>query len=232
MTEPRQAAVTALQARLGYEFRDCALLERALTHASAGGAGLKRRDNERLEFLGDRVLGLFLAERLAADLPQASEGELTVRLHALANLSACAAVARSIALGPALRLAPGEAKTGGRDKDAVLGDACEALLGAVYLDAGVDRCREVWSSLWSPLLADPPVSDDMAKSRLQEWAQGRGRPLPAYRVLDRTGPDHAPCFTVEVSVEGLAPAQASAGSRQSAEKAAAAAMLAREGAEC
>ena len=228
---PREAAVARLEARLGWSFRNRMLLERALTHASAAVHGKKLRDNERLEFLGDRVLGLLVAERLTRDFPAASEGELSPRLHALVNRRACARAAREAGLGEALRLAPGEARQGGRENDSILGDACEALIAALYLDAGFEKTREIWADLWAGQFDDPFAgSSDGAKSRLQEWAQGSGRPLPVYAVVERAGPDHAPVFTVEASVEGVAPVRAEGRSRQEAEKAAAAAMLAREGA--
>lgn len=230
MSEAREAAVARLEARLGWTFGDRTLLERALTHASAGRAGQKRRDNERLEFLGDRVLGLMVAERLTRDFPDAAEGQLSPRLHALVNRRACARAARAAGLGEALRMAPGEAKQGGRTNETILGDACEALIAALYLDAGLDRTREIWAELWRDQFDDPFAgSADGAKSRLQEWAQGRGLPLPTYAVVDRSGPDHAPRFTVEVAVESVAPVRAEGSSRQEAEKAAAAGMVAREG---
>lgn len=227
---PRDLAIAALEARVGWSFHDRDLLERALTHASAAKGGTKLRDNERLEFLGDRVLGLFTAERLMLEMPDAPEGEMSPRLHALVNRRACARAAREAGLGPALRLAPGETRQGGRDNDTILGDAMEALLGALYLEAGFERTREIWAELWAPQFAGPAEIDpDLAKTRLQVWAQAQGRGLPRYEVLDRSGPDHAPRFRVCVTVEGLEPAEAEGGARQGAEKAAAAALLAREG---
>jgi ribonuclease-3 len=226
----RPQAVAALQGRLGYEFSDRELLERALTHASVGEGARRVRDNERLEFLGDRVLGLLAAERLAELYPVAREGELSPRLQALVNRTACARVARRLCLGPALRLSPGETKTGGREKETILGDACEALLGAVYLDGGLAAARDLFLREWCEEFAaldEPRIQDP--KSRLQEWALQAKRTLPIYRVLDRTGPDHAPEFVVEVRVDGLPPATADGRSRQEAEKAAALALLQREG---
>jgi ribonuclease-3 len=225
----RAAAVDALKARLGHAFHDDGLLERALTHASVGGGGGKVRDNEVLEFIGDRVIGLLAAERLSALDAKAPEGELAVRLNALVSREACARVARSVDMGPALRLAPSETKTGGRDKDSILAGACEAVMAAIYQDAGLEAARAVFLDLWSDLfgeVAAPRARDP--KTALQEWAQGRGKPLPAYAVTARTGPDHAPTFTVAVEVAGLEPVAAQGRSRQEAEKAAAAALLARE----
>jgi len=225
----RATAVDALKARLGHAFTDANLLERALTHASVGGGGDKVRDNEVLEFIGDRVIGLLAAERLSALDAKAAEGELAVRLNALVSREACARVARAVDMGPALRLAPSESKTGGRDKDSILAGACEAVMAAVYQDSGLEAARAVFLDLWSDLFAEvgaPRLRDP--KTALQEWAQARGKPLPAYAVTNRVGPDHAPTFTVSVEVAGLVPVSAQGRSRQEAEKAAAAQLLARE----
>jgi ribonuclease-3 len=228
----RAAAVDALKARLGHAFRNDSLLERALTHASVGGGGGKVRDNEVLEFIGDRVIGLLAAERLAALDPKAAEGELALRLNALVSRQACAQVARAAGVGPALRLAASETKTGGRDKDSILAGACEAMMAAVYEDGGLEAARRAFLALWADLFAEVAARRGRdPKTALQEWAQGRGKPLPAYAVTSRRGPDHAPVFTVEVVIEGLAPIEARGRSRQEAEKAAAAALLARERAE-
>lgn len=227
----RAEAVAALQRRLGHAFADPALLERALTHASVSDGGRKApRDNQRLEFLGDRVLGLLVAERLVADFPEADEGEMSARLHALVDKAACARVAEALGVGPAMRLSAGETRQGGRRRESVLGDAMEAVLAAVYLDGGLEAARSVFTSAWAAELSAPPRRAlANPKSVLQEWALGQGRPLPAYRVTDRSGPDHAPVFTVEVAVQGVAPLTAQGRSRQEAEKAAATAMLEREG---
>ncbi|WP_296817017.1 ribonuclease III [Brevundimonas sp.] len=226
----RRGAVEALQTRLGHVFSTPELLERALTHPSVGEGGKAVPDYQRLEFLGDRVLGLLTAERLSADYPKADEGELSKRLHALVDRDSCARVARRLEVGPALRLSPGETKTGGRDKDGILADAAEALMAAVYLDGGIEAARAVFERIWADELASggrPRQSNP--KSALQEWAQGRGLPLPVYEVIGRTGPDHAPVFSVQVTVEGVEPMIAQGRSRQEAEKAAATAMLSREG---
>lgn len=234
MANLRAEAVAALETRLGHRFKDKALLERALTHASVGkGAPVGihgPRDNERLEFLGDRVLGLLVAERLSAQFPTADEGQLSSSLHALVDKAACARVGEALGVGPALRLSPGETKTGGRRKAGVIADAVEAILAAVYLDGGLDAAKAVFERAWSDELAAPPSRTvTNPKSALQEWAQGLGRPLPTYRVADRTGSDHAPTFTVEVSVQDVQPLTAQGRSRQEAEKAAATALLKREG---
>ena len=226
----RRGAVEALQTRLGHVFSTPELLERALTHPSVGEGGKAVPDYQRLEFLGDRVLGLLVAERLSADFPKADEGELSRRRHALVDRDSCARVGRRLDIGPALRLSPGETKSGGRDKDGILADAVEAVMAAVFLEGGLDAARAVFDRIWAEELAGggrPRVANP--KSALQEWAQGQGRPLPVYEVVGRTGPDHAPKFSVRVTVEGVEPLTAQGRSRQEAEKAAATAMLSREG---
>lgn len=235
MANTRHEAVAALVDRLGHAFRDTALLERALTHSSVGEGGDKTsgkapKDNERLEFLGDRVLGLLVADRLHNDFPDANEGELSSRLHALVDKHACGRVGARLKVGDALRLSPGETKSGGRRKEGLVADAVEALLAAVYLDGGLDAARAMFDRVWAEELATPaPRALNNPKSALQEWSQGKGRPLPTYRIVGQTGSDHAPTFTVEVSIEGIEPLTAPGRSRQDAEKAAATAMLQREG---
>jgi len=235
MTNSRAGAVADLVRRLGHDFRDARLLERALTHASVGEGVAPQtskapRDNERLEFLGDRVLGLLVAERLHNDFPEADEGQLSSRLHALVDKHACGRVGALLGIGEAIRLSPGETKSGGRRKEGVIADAVEAVLAAVYLDGGIDAARQAFDRAWAEELARPAErSLTNPKSALQEWAQGQGRALPIYEIVGRTGSDHAPTFTVKVVVEGLEPLTAPGRSRQDAEKAAAVAMLKREG---
>jgi len=228
----RLAAIAELEQRIGHSFADRDLLERALTHASVGDGARAVSHYERLEFLGDRVLNLVAAETLMARDAVAREGEMSRRISALVNYQACARVARSLGLAPALRVSASAAKVGARDSDAVLGDACEALIGALYLDAGLEAARSFFERFWQSEFeaqAGPAVRDP--KTRLQEWAQGLGLPLPAYRMVGRSGPDHAPSFTVEVAIEGFDPERAEGRSKQEAEKAAAAAMLQRRQAE-
>lgn len=204
-------------------------MERALTHASVRGGKVARFDNERLEFIGDRVLGLAIAEALNGQYPDASEGELARRYNRLVRGEACAKVARTIGLGDHLILSESEADSGGRNKTTILADAAEALLGAVFIDGGFEKARGVVHRLWreqSELV--PEVSVD-AKSALQEWAQGQGLALPRYTVVARNGPDHAPRFTAEVLIAGKAPAQGEGASKRIAEQAAASALLTREG---
>lgn len=224
----RALARDQLQSHLGYVFEDQALLERALTHASAGSGVRKPADNERLEFLGDRVLGLVIAEALSDLEPEAGVGELSKRLHGLVSGEACAHVAREFGVGAALRLPSGEARRGARDQGAILADACEALIAALYLELGLEGARRIVLRWWGPLLDaphDPATANP--KSELQEWAAATGKPSPVYRVLARSGPDHMPQFTLEVSIEGEAPEIASAGSVRAAEKSAALALLRR-----
>ena len=226
----RTAAVAELEAVLSHVFVDRGLLERALTHSSVGDGVQRGLDNERLEFLGDRVLGLMTAERLIQQDPHASEGDLAPRLNALVNRGACARVARRIGLGAALRLSPAETRSGGRDKESILSGACEAMIAALYQDAGLDETRRIFLSIWAEEFASlgAPRPKD-AKTLLQEWAQGQGLSLPVYRVLAREGLEHAPVFTIEVEVKGRPAAQGAGPSRQAAEKAAASALIVREG---
>jgi ribonuclease-3 len=229
-TNARAEAVEALQQRLGHRFADPALLERALTHSSVGVTLDKVRHNERLEFLGDRVLGLCIAEALLEHAPTATEGDLSKRLNALVSGARCAEVARGLGVGPALRMAGGETKNGLRDNDTVLGDACEAIIAAVYTESGLAKAAEIVRTLWGEAMTKVETLGVLnPKSTLQEWAAAQKRGAPAYNVVGRTGPDHAPEFTVEVAIAGLDPQRAQGGSRQTAETAAALALIKREG---
>ncbi len=218
-----------LEKKLGHRFKDSSLIERALTHASVRGGKADRGDNERLEFIGDRVLGLAIAEVLSAQHPDATEGELARRYNRLVRGEACARVARSIDLGQHLILSESEADSGGREKATILADAVEAVLGAVFLDAGFDKSRTVVHRLWQEQSDNVPEVTVDAKSLLQEWAQGQGFSLPKYTVVARQGPDHAPHFTAEVLIAGKAPARGEGASKRIAEQAAARALLKREG---
>jgi ribonuclease-3 len=226
---PAVRKLKELESRLGYAFEDRALLKKALTHASVRQASAKRRDNERLEFLGDRVLGLAVAELLSELYPAANEGQLARLYNRLVRGGTCAEVARSLDLGPSLVLSESEASSGGRDKETILADACEALLGAIFLEAGYDRAREVVRKHWGARLDGSPAEAADAKSALQEWAQGQGLDLPQYEEVGREGPDHAPRFTAEVRIKGRKPARGEGASKRAAEQAAATALLAREG---
>lgn len=224
----RKRKFRALETALGYKFKQEALLEQALTHSSVRGADAKRKDNERLEFIGDRVLGLAIVEVLHEAHPKAKEGDIARRYNMLVRAEACALVARKIGLGAQLVLSPSEADSGGRDKEGILADAIEAVLGAIFLDGGYVKARAVVQRIWT---AEAPGRPDASgpidpKSALQEWAQGRGLALPVYASLERSGPDHAPVFTTEVSVKGWPPARGTGPSKRIAEQAAASLMLA------
>ncbi|MES2343892.1 MAG: ribonuclease III [Pseudomonadota bacterium] len=222
----RDVAVSELEARIGHVFKDRDLLERALTHASVGDGATKVRHNERLEFLGDRVLNLLAAEALMALNTETREGEMSRLMAALVNYHACADVARAVGLPDALRLAASATKIGARENDTVLGDACEALMAALYIDGGMDAARTFFQTFWADQFStlDEPRNKD-PKTRLQEWAQAQGLALPAYSLVSRTGPDHAPVFTVQVAIAGYESQAAEGRSKQEAEKAAAQVML-------
>jgi ribonuclease-3 len=226
----RPAPLDALQARIGYRFSDPAIAARAVTHLSALDTAAGREDSyQRLEFLGDRVLGLVVAAMLFEAFPTAHEGELSRRLAELVRAEACADVAREMDLGPALVLGAGEVRSGGRKKPAILADACEALIGAVFRDGGLAPAEALVRRYWAPRMAAPrrPLQD--AKTALQEWVQGRGLPAPTYRETGRAGPDHRPLFQVMAEVPDMTPAEGQGRSKREAEQAAAAAFLAREG---
>jgi ribonuclease-3 len=218
-----------LEKRLGYRFKDQALLERALTHASLRGTKKARDDNERLEFVGDRVLGLAIVELLDESLPTATEGELARHLNRLVRGETCAKVGRELGLGEFLMLSDSEAGSGGRLKGTILADAVEAVLGAIFLEAGFDKARDVVRHLWRSEDTLHPRAAVDPKSALQEWAQGQGLALPHYAEIERKGPDHAPSFTSEVRIKGKAPARGEGTSKRAAEQAAASALLEREG---
>lgn len=215
----------ALEARLGHAFARPELLRRAVTHSSMASAN--RDDNQRLEFLGDRVLGLVMAEALLGQDRAATEGQLAPRFNALVRKETCAAVAREIDLGKVLKLGRSEMLSGGRRKEALLGDAMEAVIAAIYRDGGFEAARAVVLRLWGARVETVKEDARDAKTSLQEWAQARGLPPPAYVETARTGPDHAPQFTIEARLENGAAAAATAGSKRQAEQAAAKALLAR-----
>jgi ribonuclease-3 len=226
----RSSIVSALESRIGYRFKDVKLLDCALTHISAmTGPRNYAMSYQRLEFLGDHVLGLVVSDMLFQAFPKANEGDLSRRLAGLVRKETCADVARSIDLGPAIKLGPSEVNAGGRQRVAILGDVCEALIGAVYLDGGYPAAAEVVERLWAERMrkAEGPPRD--AKTMLQEWAQARGLPTPIYREVARTGPHHYPEFRVAVELPDRAPAEGLGRSKRAAEQAAAAAMLVREG---
>ena len=218
-----------LEGRLGYSFKTPDLLARALTHGSVGQGKPRATTYQRLEFLGDRVLGLLVAETLWREFPELNEGDLAPRLNALVRKETCAEAARAIDLGAHIIMAPSEERTGGRNKTAILGDACEALFGALYLDGGAEAARKLFDIFWTPNFARLMMERRDAKSALQEWTQAKGAPPPRYEVVSRHGPDHAPVFEVEVTPKGFAPARGEAASKRAAEQAASRAFLLREG---
>lgn len=214
----------ALEKTLGYTFRDKKLLAVALTHRS-----LVRENNEisnqRLEFLGDSVLGLAIADMLYTLYPQEAEGDLSKRLVSLVNGEQLAVIAQTMQLSDHLMMSAGEADQGGRTNPSNLEDACEALLGAVYLDGGFEAARTLIGTFWQPYALAPKTPPKDAKTALQEWAQGRGLALPEYAVISTEGPSHAPRFEIEVRVQGLEPVRAEAGVKKQAERIAAERML-------
>lgn len=214
--------------RLGHHFAQPELITRALTHSSLSSA--TRPDNQRLEFLGDRILGLVMAEAVLAQDNDAREGQLAPRFNALVRKETCAEVARELDLGAVLRLGKSETATGGRRKTALLGDAMEAVIAAVYLDGGFEAARAMVLRLWGARVAGVAEDARDAKTALQEWAQARGMPPPAYRELSREGPDHAPVFRVEARLADNQAAEAEGRVKRQAEQAAAKALLERLGA--
>lgn len=217
---PAQAAFAI---RLGHDFTDPRLLVEALTHASLSGP--VRRDNQRLEFLGDRVLGLVIAEALLGADTGAREGELAPRFNALVRREALAEVAEHIELGEALIMGKSERATGGRRKQALLADAMEAVIAAVYQDAGFETARALVLRHWKDRIATADTQGIDAKTALQEWAQARGMPPPEYIEEDRSGPDHAPVFTIAALLSSGHRTVATANSKRAAQQAAAEALL-------
>jgi ribonuclease-3 len=227
----KTADKTGLLERIDYRFTDESLLDRALTHISALSGKSRSGSYQRLEFLGDRVLGLVVSDMLLRAFPKADEGELSKRLADLVRKETCAEVARAMDLGAAIRLGNSESNAGGRRRVAILADVCEALIGAVFLDGGYPAAAKLVDAFWNERMhaaARPPRD---AKTALQEWAQGRGLPTPSYKEVERKGPHHNPEFRVAVVLPNRDPAEGQGKSKRAAEQAAAAAMLAREGVE-
>ena len=216
-----QRHLSELEARIGYKFADQSLILQSLTHASFSGP---MASYERLEFLGDRVLGLLLAHHFYKHCPDENEGALSLRLHSEARTATLAMVARKLKIIDFLRTQPGMCFA---NNDNVLADVIESILAAIYLDSGLDSASAFLQSHW-PLSSTAPASREKdAKSRLQEWALGQGLGLPVYRQLAKSGPDHAPLMTYEVSVADAGSNSATGGNRKIAEQKAAAALLAR-----
>jgi len=206
-----------------HRFADPGLLQQALTHRSAGAP-----HNERLEFLGDGIVNLLVAEVLFQRWPKADEGALTRARAELVREASLATIARRLELGARLTMGPGEMKSGGHRRDSILADALEAVVAAIYLDSGFEACRAAVLPWFEESLAALPVGKPGkdAKTRLQEWLQGRQRPLPAYELVSESGDDHAKTFTVSCTIiDPTLTAEGEGSSRRNAEQAAAAALL-------
>ena len=219
----KSEAIRSFEQRLGYEFSNLSLLIEALTHSSI--ASDSRKDNQRLEFLGDRVLGLVMAEALLEIDQTAPEGTLAPRFNALVRKETCAEVARQIELGGVLKIGRSEMLSGGRRKDALLGDGMEAVIAAIYKDGGFEIAKTIIIKLWGDRIKNVKVDARDAKTMLQEWAQARGQNPPNYEVISRSGPDHAPDFLVKVILASGETSEAMAGSKRQAEQMAAKALL-------
>ena len=219
----KSEAIRSFEQRLGYEFSNLSLLIEALTHSSI--ASDFRKDNQRLEFLGDRVLGLVMAEALLEIDQTAPEGTLAPRFNALVRKETCAEVARQIELGGVLKIGRSEMLSGGRRKDALLGDGMEAVIAAIYKDGGFEIAKTIIIKLWGDRIKNVKVDARDAKTMLQEWAQARGQNPPNYEVISRSGPDHAPDFLVKVILASGETSEAMAGSKRQAEQMAAKALL-------
>lgn len=223
-------ACDELETRLGYRFENKKILRCALSHASAINVQERvAKSYERLEFLGDRVLGLVIAELLFEAHPDEAEGQLARRFNALVRRETCAEIAGALDLGAAMILGEAEERTGGRQKEALLADMCEALIAALYLDGGFGAAKDFIHTHWTPRLNQKQTGRRDAKTALQEWAQQSGYDLPVYTLAGRSGPDHAPEFTIAVMLPGLKPEEGIGSSKRVAEQNAAEALLRREG---
>jgi ribonuclease-3 len=222
----RKPDIAGLEERIGYQFQDRGLLMRALAHVSAASGA---KSYQRLEFLGDRVLGLVVAEMLFAAFPKATEGELSRRLADLVRRESCAEVALAWDIGPYLRLGGGEMQSGGRRNRTILADVCESIIGAVFLDGGYEAARTLVARAFDERLHAPAQPAHDAKTALQEWAQGRGLPVPTNDVLERLGPDHAPVFRIAARIDAVEAAVGEGPSKRVAEQDAAQNLLLREG---
>ncbi|GJE54434.1 MULTISPECIES: ribonuclease III [Methylobacterium] len=221
-------AIDVLETAIGHRFADRDLLPLALTHVSKADGG-RIGSYQRLEFLGDRVLGLAVADLLYEAFPQADEGDLSRRLAGLVRRETCASVAETWEVGPHLNLGPGEVQGGGRRNQTILADVCEAILGAVFLDAGYVAAKAIVRAAFRPEQDTAAPRGRDAKSALQEWAMARALPIPVYEVVERSGPDHAPIFVIAARVSGVEQGLGRGGSKRLAEQEAAQAVLDREG---
>ncbi len=225
MVERGATSHTKLTERLGHEFTRRELLTEALTHPSTGHGGGKQQNYERLEFLGDRVLSLVIAELLFEQFAGESEGDLARRHSALVRRETLFGVGKALGIGDALRIGPGEADNELRSGQSVVADATEAVIAAIYLDGGIAAARKFIVRNWTPVMDETPHPPRDAKTTLQEWAQSHGLPLPQYEEAARNGPPHKPIFTVELRLTGQQAVRASAGSKRAAEQLAAKKLL-------
>ena len=216
-----------LEKRFGHTFADPSLLSRALTHSSLSASG-GVRDLERLEFLGDRVLGLLTAEELWRNYPEFDEGDMAPRLNALVRKETCAKAALFFGVDQYILMSEWEDESGGRKKNAILGDVMEALLGALYVDGGLEAARRVYDQYWTPNIDALSKLHKDPKTALQEWSQHKKLGTPHYEVIEADGPAHDPAFTIEVRVKSKEPAQGAGRSKRQAQMAAARAFLMRE----
>jgi ribonuclease-3 len=224
-TRKQDARLAELEERIGYVFKNRAFLREAMTHGSANdGARTRRRSYDRLEFLGDRVLGLIVAERLLAEHTDEDEGEIAPRFNALVNRNACARAARAANLGAAVVLSPSEEASGGRGKSAILADICESIIAALYLDGGFDAARAFVMKYWADAFESVRSAPKDAKTVLQEWAAAKKRGL-SYVVVEQRGPEHAPHFVIDAVVEGFERARGEGASKREAQREAASAFL-------
>ena len=216
--KPEYRRLAMLEKSIGYVFKDKDLALRGLTHSSYGDGRRKTPDYERLEFLGDRVLGLMTAEALFF-LSSEKEGTLARRLNALVRKETCARIARRLGIGEALLISPSEEKQGGREKTSILGDACESILGAIYLDGGFVAAKTFFDVHWKDDI-DAVTNKSMKdpKTTLQEKASVANKTLPIYTILERSGPDHKPLFVIEVEVEDIGKAKGTGKSKKDAER--------------
>ena len=224
----QDARLKALEQRLGYAFNDPALAHEALTHGSVLDGGKKRRSYDRLEFLGDRVLGFIIADRLLREHQHEDEGELAPRFNALVNRQACARAARAACLGEAVMLSSSEDSSGGRRKEAILADLCESIIAALYLDGGIEAARAFVTRFWGDAFDEVRTAPRDAKTALQEWAAARRVGL-SYAVVEQSGPEHAPLFVIEARLDGFPPSRGEGNSKREAQRAAAAAFLTAQG---
>ncbi len=225
----QEKALSDFEEKLNYSFSNRGFLERALTHTSAISPAKRiEYSYQRLEFLGDRVLGLVISDILIKRFPLANEGELSRTLNSLVRKETCAKVAQIIDLGKLIRLGESEARSGGANKEAILGDVCEAIIGAIYRDGGLEEAYKFIEHFFGSLIMSANSSRLDSKTAIQEWAQSKDLSLPTYVETSRSGPDHAPIFSIAVNIQGYAPASANGASKKIAEQNAAENFLLRE----